>query len=179
MSDKSKPDSHSDAQKCNRDFSARETINEAIRLHSKWGRVFGQDERIVSLLREMAESAAASARVMGQVGVSEICMRCDTEEGGSCCGAGIETRYSRVLLLANLLMGIRLPTKRLYGDSCYFLGVRGCTLMARHVLCVNYLCSRIRRALSPEELWGLQQTTGREMELLFTLNEALKKKMAD
>ncbi len=175
----SKADSYSDVQEFNRDASARETIAEAIRLHSKWVHVFGQDERIVSLLREMAESAAASARVMVRVGVSEICMRCETEEGGSCCGAGIESKYSRVLLLANLLMGAGLPRRRLFRDSCYFLGDHGCTLTARHVLCVNYLCSRIRHALSLEELWELQETTGREMDLLFTLNEVLKKKMAD
>jgi len=174
-----KPDSYSDVHEYNRDASAREAIAEAIRLHSKWVQVLGQDERVVSLLREMAESAAASARVMVRVGVSEICMRCETEEGGSCCGAGIESRYSRVLLLANLLMGTGLPTRRLFRDSCYFLGDHGCTLTARHVLCVNYLCSRIQHALSPEELWELQETTGREMDLLFTLNEVLKKKMAD
>lgn len=175
----SRPVSHSDVQEYSRDVSARETITEAIRLHLEWVHIFGKDERIVSLLGKMAESTAASARVMAQVGVSEICRRCDTEEGGSCCGAGIESRYSKVLLLVNLLMGTRLPSRRLFGDSCYFLGDHGCILMARDVLCVNYLCSKIQQALSPKELRELQETTGKEMDLLFTLNEAVKKKMAD
>jgi len=173
-----KPEAGRDGGEDGRDVSTRKRIEEALQLQAAWAPVFGRDERIGALLREMKEAAAASSRIVARVGVSEVCTRCDREEGGSCCGAGIELRYSAVLLLINLLLGTRPPTRRQFSDGCFFLGEHGCTLSARHVLCVNYLCSRIQRMLSAEELGRLQETTGREMDVLFALHETLKKKMA-
>jgi hypothetical protein len=173
-----KPNSASDGAEDGRDVSTRKRIEEAIQLNAAWAPVFGRDEQVGALLREMGEAIAASARIMADLGVSRICMWCDKEDGGSCCGAGIESRYSTVLLLINLLLANRPPTRRLFPDGCFFLGEHGCTLTARDVLCVNYLCSRIQRTLTPEELGKLQSTTGREMDVLFALNETLKKKIA-
>ena len=111
------------------------------------------------------------------LGVVAECKHCEEEEGGSCCGAGIEDRYGPVLLLLNLLLGASLPTQVRSRNSCYFLGERGCLLAARHVLCVNYICEKLRKKLTREELIRLQSCAGQELDTLFFLHEATKKYM--
>ncbi|HDR15536.1 MAG TPA: hypothetical protein ENN79_08695 [Desulfobacteraceae bacterium] len=61
-------------------------------------------------------------RVSDSIGVSALCRMCDREQGGSCCGAGIELRYDGWLLLVNILLGIELPQNRARPGSCFFLG---------------------------------------------------------
>ena len=102
------------------------------------------------------------------------CKRCDEEEGGSCCGAGIENRYPPPLLLINLLLGQALPAERCFANSCFFLGTDGCMLMARDVLCINYLCTGFQKSLAHEDLVRLQTVTGEEMETVFRVHEAVK-----
>jgi hypothetical protein len=117
----------------------------------------------------------SSRQIMVEIGVVTECRRCEEEEGGSCCGSGIENRYSEVLLLINLLLGGSLPEGAERAKSCYFLGKRGCTLVARHVLCVNYLCARLRERLIPAQLSRLQVASGEELETEFRLHEAIKR----
>jgi hypothetical protein len=117
----------------------------------------------------------ASRQIMAEIGVVTECRRCEEEEGGSCCGSGIENRYNEVLLLINLLLGVSLPEGADRTKSCYFLGERGCTLVARHVLCVNYLCARLRERLTPAQLSRLQAASGEELETEFRLHEAIKR----
>jgi hypothetical protein len=111
-------------------------------------------------------------------GVVATCRHCDENEGGSCCGAGIENHYNPVILLINLLMGATLPQERQIENGCYFLSSRGCTLKARDVLCVNYLCLQIQGMLTREDLVTLQNTTGDELDTLFMLHETIKKCMS-
>jgi hypothetical protein len=112
---------------------------------------------------------------MAEVGIVAECRRCEEEEGGSCCGSGIENRYDLELLLINLLLGASLAEHADRAKSCRFLGERGCTLVARHVLCVNYLCARLRETLSPGQLSLLQDSSGEELETEFFLHEAIKR----
>ena len=107
--------------------------------------------------------------------VSE-CKSCE-EEGGSCCGSGIENKYDAVLLLINLLLGCSLENNEPVGNSCYFLGKNGCMLTARHVLCVNYICDKLQKKLNREELLALQTCAGEELDTLFILHESIKKKL--
>jgi hypothetical protein len=113
--------------------------------------------------------------VSRDLGVFAACKQCEEEEGGSCCGSGIENRYSPHLLLVNLLLGSCLPEDRCFENSCYFLGKDGCVLKARDILCINYLCAKINRLLAHEDLLALQKATGKEMETVFFLHEAVKK----
>ncbi|OPY12383.1 MAG: hypothetical protein A4E69_02248 [Syntrophus sp. PtaB.Bin138] len=152
-------------------------INTARELYAVWHADLTQDREIAGLLSSLKEAAGRSFSVMVDLGVVAACMRCEEEEGGSCCGAGIENRYSPVLLLINLLLGKSLPDHRKIPRSCFFLGERGCTLWARHILCINYLCSKIQGMLDHEALAVLQSTTGKEMDILFAVNEAIKKRL--
>jgi hypothetical protein len=49
--------------------------------------------------------------------------------------------------------------------------------VARHVLCVNYLCLRIQRGLPLDVLIRVQTAAGAELDTAFLLQEAIKKHM--
>jgi hypothetical protein len=154
------------------------TISEKLEiaqdLFKAWNDDLRGDVKVRGLLGVLHENLAASGMVSRQLGIFAACKHCDEDEGGSCCGAGIENRYSPHLLLVNLLLGVSLPEERCFADSCYFLGKEGCGLRARDILCINYLCAKISRLLAHEDLLTLQAVTGREMETVFLLHEAVK-----
>jgi len=156
-----------------------ENMKVAQCLFARWGKELLADWRIHGLLEALREKVAASGRVARELGLVAACKHCEEEEGGSCCGAGIEDRYTPHLLLINLLLGRTLPADRRFADSCHFLGTDGCTLMAREILCINYLCPNLQRSLAHENLVRLQATTGEEMETVFRLHEAVKRFLAD
>ena len=111
---------------------------------------------------------------MASVGVMDECRDCEDREGGSCCGAGLENKYNGVLLLINLLLDIEIPQKSRKPSSCFFLGGEACQLLARHVICVNYLCKKITDRIDPKRIAVLREIEGTELELLFFLHERIK-----
>ena len=131
--------------------------------------------QLSNLLDALRQCIDATQQAMRKIGIIELCKQCDEEAGGSCCGAGIENKYDGVLLLINLLLGVSLPEQRYDTSSCYFAGKHGCVLIARHVLCVNYICSKIEQALHPDKIIGVQRIAGNELDLLFMLHETIKK----
>lgn len=154
-----------------------EKIETARQLFEEYGVLLRTDARVAARLECAREKIEQSRKAGVESGVAAACRRCDEEEGGSCCGAGIENRYTPVLLLANLLMGKSLPLERRSENGCHFLGETGCRLDARHVLCVNYLCTRIQKELPARELIRLQNIIGEEMDAVFLLHETIKKAM--
>lgn len=134
-----------------------------------------KDHQIGTLLAALKQKIVASQKAMVDVGVAGACKLCDEQEGGSCCGRGIEDKYTPTLLLMNLLLEQSLPTKRHTENSCYFLGEHGCALRARHVICVNYLCSKIQRTIPLRDIINLQTANGEELDAVFILHEAIKK----
>ena len=130
-----------------------------------------EDASVGALLRHLKQAIGQSHEEMAASGIVEICGDCDRHEGGSCCGKGLEDHYSGILLLINLLLGVQPPKTRHDPSSCFFLGQDGCRLLARHVICVNYVCHRITHCVDPQMLSGLREKEGRELECLFRLNE--------
>jgi hypothetical protein len=157
--------------------SIEEKIEEARALYAAWEDRLRQDGRIGTLLARLEQSVRASRQAMQRLGVVRACEQCEKQEGGSCCGVGIENRYDGVQLLINLLLGVSLPPEHTYPDSCYFLKDCGCSLKARHVLCVNYLCADLQRALSQDDTIALQTIVGEELGTGFALYEAIKKRL--
>jgi len=155
--------------------SVQEKIGRAHKLYTICGDSLRQDPSIRSLLRRLQDRIENTRKTMVDFGVFAECKHCEEEQGGSCCGAGIENRYGPVLLLVNLLLGSSLPTQIRSRNSCYFLGEHGCLLTARHVLCVNYICDILQKKLAREELIGLQSCAGEELDTLFFLHEEIKK----
>ena len=131
-------------------------------------------ERIRNLLTIYRNAIMASSKEMAKTGLVKKCRDCEERDGGSCCGKGLENHYSGVLLLINLLMGRKLRKDRYDAKSCLFLGQNGCILLARNVICVNYLCSKITSIMKPEQLAPLREKEGIELDLLFHLNESIK-----
>jgi hypothetical protein len=151
-----------------------EKIIAARDLNYKWGAELRSDPLISSRLRELSGRTEASRLASLRSGVSDACRRCDENEGGSCCGSGIENRYTPELLLINLIQGTELPESRYGEKSCYFLHSRGCILSARDVLCVNYLCMKLQRELPHPSILSLQDATGKEMEAVFILHDTIR-----
>ena len=152
-------------------------IEQAYNLLETCGSSLIEDPHIHALLGKLRDCIENTNQSMVTHGVVAECKNCEEREGGSCCGSGIEDKYDAVLLLINLLLGFSLENEELSGNSCYFLGKKGCTLTARHVLCVNYICQKLQKKLTTEQLIALQTCAGEELDTLFFLHEAIKKKM--
>jgi hypothetical protein len=148
--------------------------NWAIDCYASLGEKLSHDPEIVNLVKHLKKAISESRSAMSETGLSSICRQCEVEEGGSCCGAGLEDRYSAGLLLINLLLEATLPVARFDENSCYFLGKKGCLLKARHAICVNYICSKISHQLDPGLLGVLREKEGVELVALFRLNERIK-----
>ena len=138
------------------------------------GEAFLRDERTLDLSERLKEALKASRSAMMLAGIAEACKACEEVESGSCCGRGIENRYSGALLFINILLGRRLPDKRTSHDSCFFLGKEGCRLLTRHVICINYLCKKVTDRIDPLKIAALREKEGDEVELQFLLNEQIR-----
>ncbi len=152
-----------------------EKIAIARELHARRADSLLREPAVATGLRDLAARTEASRLASIEAGVSEVCRRCDEEEGGSCCGAGLEDRYTPEMLLLNLMMGTSLPDSGRSANSCHFLGDRGCVLVARDIICINYLCARLCSGISEERLIRLRETTGFEMEAVFVLHDRIRK----
>ncbi len=157
--------------------SIADKIRLARALYSSWGEQLQGEPHIHDLSKKLEKSIKTSREAMQALGLIEICKRCDEEEGGSCCGAGLENKFDTFLLLMNCLMGVSLPEHHRRADSCYFLSDTGCMLQVRLVLCVDFLCPKILGALSHAELIELQKISGDELVTGFLLYDAVKKLM--
>ena len=157
--------------------SIQHKIELARYLYAVWGDALRRDPSIRDLVGRLDRSIKRSREAMLSLGIVEACKRCDEEEGGSCCGAGLENKFDTFLLLMNLLLGVSLPERHHRPDSCYLLGDKGCVLRVRLVLCVDYLCPKIMSALSHDKVVKLQCISGDELLTGFKLYDAIKRFM--
>ena len=155
----------------------QEKIEQAHNLFETCADSLRQDPSIRILLNKLQQCIENTKDSMLNLGVVAECKHCEEQEGGSCCGTGIENKYDVELLLVNLLLEASLRDQQSSQNSCYFLGEKGCKLSARHVLCVNYICEKLQNKLTREELIELQTCAGEELDTLFFLHEAIKKKL--
>ncbi len=151
-----------------------EKIGWARHQYQAFGEALLHHGEIAGLLDNLNRAVAASREEMDRTGIVEICRRCDQEEGGSCCGSGIENRYDAWLLLINLLLGAPLPEERGRPDACFLSGENGCLLMARHIICINYLCKKATDQIDPSRIAALREKEGAEVNALFILHERIK-----
>lgn len=142
--------------------------------YDQFGKRLLAENTVSDALNHLMAAILASREELIRSGVCEMCRVCEVEEGGSCCGAGLENRYDGWLLLINRLLGTTLPTVPWRQDACFFLGRTGCLLLARHVICINYLCKNVTHTLPPSRLESLREREGKEIEALFGLNERIK-----
>ena len=157
--------------------SVEEKIVWAEKCYEEKGGLFLRDERSATLLGRLKGAVRASRTAMAVAGITDECRRCEEREGGSFCGAGLENKYDGTLLLINLILGIQLPKQRSDPSSCLFLGPEGCLLIARQVICVNYLCKKIENRVNSSRIALLREKEGGELECLFFLKEHIKEKL--
>ena len=154
--------------------SIEEKIAWARDCHRKMGEGILKDLKVIDLLDQIKQAVAASHAEMSNTGIVAICRACELDEGGSCCGAGMENKYDGLLLLINLFLDIKLPSARRDPGSCFFLGQKGCLLEARHVICINYICRKISERIKPHEISALREKEGEEIRLVFLLHERIR-----
>ena len=129
------------------------------------------------MLLQLDKNIAASKREMASTGVTGECADCAVNGEGTCCSSRTAQKSDSILLLVNLLLNNPLPEKGGNSDLCYFLTDSGCSLRARPVICVNFVCSRIRKNIPFHTLIELQKTIGYELEILFSVEEHVKRKI--
>ena len=164
-----------------KDISISSPIEEKIAwaeaCYQKSGTQLLGDKTVANLLDRTERAIHASHAEMKKTGIIALCEECEQEEGGSCCGAGMENRYDGRLILINLLLDVNIPQTRRDSKSCYFLGEEGCLLQARHVICINYICRKITDRIDPIKINALREKEGEEVNLLFLLHEHVKKSL--
>ncbi|HMK56869.1 MAG TPA: hypothetical protein VK448_09560, partial [Dissulfurispiraceae bacterium] len=136
------------------------------------------DEEVGALLQELDLRIGATQNAMSSAGIVRECADCAGNDQGTCCGVRTGYKSGSVLLLINLLLGRSLPSGPSDTSLCYFLTERGCALRARHVICVNFICQRLKDAIPHDALCKVQEIAGREIDILFTLEECVNKKMS-
>ena len=132
------------------------------------------EPRVHELLSRYDRAIGHTWRIMNETGVVAICTECAIRDGGSCCGSGIEQKFDVFLLLINLLLGAELPDEPADESGCWFLGSTGCVIKARHTICVNYLCRRLKDNIPEESLHKVQEAIYYETDLGFMLEEKIK-----
>jgi hypothetical protein len=156
-------------------YPISEKIRCAENLFQVYGRGLLSDKLIMPLIERYRHTISQSWIQMNKAGVVAECANCAVNDGGSCCGKGIENHFDVVLLLINLLMGSHLPLSPWDKTGCWFLGEKGCTIQARHVICVNYICKRLYSKIDKNELRLLQEKIVLETDAGFILEENIKK----
>ena len=159
----------------NIDNDISRNIHNAYNLQRSFGQAFHNDEDLQKLLFRLEQNIEATRKEMIESGIVMECAACAVSEDDTCCGRRTGYKYDGILLLVNLLLGISLPIKPQDSHYCYFLEKEGCILKARHVICVNYLCQRLRYNIQLERLIRLQEIAGEELTALFVLEEYIKK----
>ena len=109
-----------------RGLSIQERYAWALEQYRAYGARLLEDELVARLLAELRAQVAASRETMIAAGLVDACRTCEEQEGGSCCGRGMEEHYDGVLLLINLLMGAVIEKEWRDEESCLFLGPTGC-----------------------------------------------------
>ncbi|MGO9379126.1 MAG: hypothetical protein ACLP29_11345 [Dissulfurispiraceae bacterium] len=136
-----------------------------------------QDRDVCSLLGGLDRHIETTQRAMVNAGIVKECADCAINGEGTCCGVSTGYKSGSVLLLINLLLGRSLPFVPADAHSCHFLTKHGCALRARHVICVNFLCQRLRDVFPHNILCTVQEIAGREIDTLFVLEECINKKI--
>jgi len=159
--------------------SIKEKIAWARETYERSGRFLLHENEIARPLSDLVRATERSKAAMETAGLRELCRICDEEEGGSCCGIGLENRYDGYLLFINMCIGVDLPEKRSEPESCLFLVPGGCRLKTRHVICINYICKKISDKIDSKKINFLRQVEGEEIDILFHLNERIKKALKE
>ena len=155
-------------------YNVDEEIQRARNLYSGYGDKILDDKRCSELLKEYGTAIEESRDLVKNLEVNEICSSCADERTGGCCYYGVETWYSKTILLMNLLMGIEIQETRKFEKNCLFVDEKGCRLKARFKPCIHHLCQRIRNTLNQHDFLRLRAMTNHEIKLGVRAESAIR-----
>ena len=136
-------------------------MEKALALAREHGKELLRQAEIVSHLERVREAVDSLDAHMAAMEMGKSCSRCAATPKGGCCSAYMGHENTDVLqLLMNILAGVDVKLARNDGVECCFLGEKGCVLLFKPIFCLNYLCGRIRKESSGEDLKMLEQKTG-------------------
>ena len=150
------------------------TIALARSLYQQHGEDLLNDKTLSEMLLQFDTNIGATQDEMTAIGMADECSDCALHGEGTCCSERTGHKCDITLLLLNLLLGRSLPGKSQSHDQCYFLTSRGCVLRARPMICVNFVCQRLRENIPHDVIVHLQQTAGAEMDILFRVETYIK-----
>ncbi len=136
-----------------------------------------QDSQVCALLKGLDMDIEATQSAMVRAGIVNECSDCAMSGQGTCCGVRTGYKCDSILLLINLLLGRNLPSVPADAHLCHFLTKQGCALRARHVICINFVCQRLRDVIPHNLLCNVQEIAGRDIDALFVLEECIRKKI--
>ena len=152
----------------------RGEIDKAESLFAFHGEVMALDAGIRSLVTGYREAISETGEAMNGMGVVEACTVCAARCRDGCCFMGIEDGYDHILLMVNLLLGGSLPHHGELPGCCYFVGSKGCTLIARYYFCLHYFCPDLMKSLGSARVTTLLATVGIELSIGWRLEKAVR-----
>jgi hypothetical protein len=149
-------------------------IARAKELHEEYGEAMIHDGGLFDLVEKYRKAILNTQELMLDVGITEACKVCARKGDGSCCYQGVEVWYDHLLLFVNLLLGVDISGLREVQGGCFFVGSNGCTLLARHSFCVNYLCPSLKDRLKGSQTEQLNSGAGAELYLGWELERSIQ-----
>ena len=152
----------------------KEEIVKAKALYYRYGEEMSNDNGLMMLMEDYRKAIVKSHELMEEIGIIEKCTECaKNEKAGSCCFQGVEEWYDHLLLLINLMLGVEITTDHDISGGCLFVGEKGCTLLARHAFCVNYICLSIKDFLKNSQRDKFKFVTGHELYCGWELEKSI------
>ena len=152
-----------------------EEIFKAKTLHKRYGEAMLKNHGLFELMEKYRKAIETSYELMKEMGIITTCTVCaKNHKAGSCCFQGVEEWYDHILLLINFLLGIHVADSCKVIKGCLFVGNRGCTLLARHAFCINYLCPALNSFLTNSQKDKLWAVTGDELYSGWEVEKAIR-----
>ena len=150
-------------------------IIKAEELYNLYCKGILQDKELSALIKEYRGAIEQTWKTMKSLNVTGTCSDCAAGDPGGCCFREVETWYSDIQLLINMLMGADIRMTRMYDNSCMFVGEKGCRLISRNAFCINFLCGKIKSRISIDKIDNLNFIAGKEITCGIELENALTK----
>ncbi|RUM88740.1 MAG: hypothetical protein DSZ24_02845 [Thermodesulfatator sp.] len=155
----------------------QEKLSVAEELYALWGESFLSDPELPPLLEDYRQAVEASNQVMEEAGTFRECYICSVQDGQGCCKIGLENECTVLILLLNLLLGVKLPQEREVPGRCFFVGPTGCKILARPMLCRDYFCRRHYQKIPEAQMIRVTQVLNEELTLLYRITSLLRARL--
>ncbi len=143
-------------------------------LHEQYGGAMINDNGLSNLVEKYRKAIMSTQELMQEVGITEACAVCAGKRDGSCCYRGVEAWYDHMLLFVNLMLGVEISGFRDVQGGCLFVCSKGCTLLARHSFCVNYVCPSLKDLLERAQTEQFISGAGAELFLGWELERSIR-----